>query len=155
MEPGTARGHWARPAPAPCHLHPSSVPHHTNSNIHTLPRCLTWPISLEHWHYSPLLCPPPSLSPPQSLFLSFTHTHTLASSSPAHCEDDCLSTDIHDTGRMCWIDCVCIWYLSYYQFDERNLRRANCFVLKCPAHHPDEPQQNEAEMFATHSVSVV
>ena len=123
MEPGSARGQWARPAPAPCHLHPSSVPLHTNSNMHTLPLFLTWPISLEHWLTAP---PPPhhllcvclsvclSLNHPTSFSLTHTHTHThthtlaCSSSSPARCEDDCLWTDICDTGRMCWINCVCI-----------------------------------------------
>lgn len=73
MEPGTARGLWARPAPASCHLHPFSVPLHTNSNMHTLSRLLTWPISLEHWRTaSPFVPPPPmcvSVSLSQSLFL--------------------------------------------------------------------------------------
>lgn len=50
------------------------------------------------------------LSLSETLFLFLSHTDTLAcySSSSARCEDDCLWTDIYDTGRMCWINCVCV-----------------------------------------------
>lgn len=118
MEAGTARGQWARPAPALCHLHPSSVPLHTNSNTHTPSLSqlayLSRTLARRFPPFAPTSYVHVCLSLSQSLFLFLplihTHTHTLAchSSSSPHCEDDCLWTDIHDTGRMSWINCVCV-----------------------------------------------
>lgn len=137
------------PAPLLC------TPPHKLKHTHALPRFLNWPISLEHWRTtSPLLphllCACLSLPLSQSLFLflslSLTHTYTLAchSSSSTHCEDDCLWTDIHDTGRMSWINCICVGIDSINRLKlvchNHNSREkfTNCFVMNCPLQHPGE-----------------
>lgn len=91
------------------------------------------------------LLPPPPPPPPMclSVCLSLNHStfspsHTLAcySSSPARCEDDCLWTDIYDTGRMCWINCVCIGidpanrHSGNPLFHDYNYNKYNCFGVK-------------------------
>lgn len=95
------------PAPLLC-TPPHKLKHtHTPSLSHLA--YLSWTlVHCSPTFYPHLLCVCLSFS--QSLFLVLSLTHTLArhSFSSAHCEDDCLWTDIYDTGRMCWINCVSI-----------------------------------------------
>lgn len=115
MEPGTARGQWGSPRQLGATCTPSSAPLHaepkTCTHTHTLVLAFSLGLSLfntgripPHTH---TLCV--RSSPSQSLFLfpsnthSLTHTLACSSSSGAHCEDDCLWTDIYDTGRMCCV----------------------------------------------------
>lgn len=106
MEPGTARGQWARPAPAPCHLHPSSVAHPHKLQTCTHSPAFSLGLSLLNTG-APL--PPSSYSTPtfqcvclsraQSLSLSLSHTLACYFSCAAHCEDVCGQISMALAGR--------------------------------------------------------
>lgn len=97
------------PAPLLC------TPPHKLQHAHTA--------SLSHLAYLSWTLPPPTspLCTPTpyayvclsiTLLLSLSHTLAWYYSSSAHCDDDCLMDhclriDIYDTGKMCWMNCVC------------------------------------------------
>lgn len=156
MEPGTARGQWARPAPAPCHLHPSSVPLHTNSSMHTLPRFLTWPISLEHCPPPPppFVPPPPMrMSVSQSLFffLFLTHWHDTTPPLPTVMMTVWWITvcgQISMTLAKCagWIVSVVVLILLAVRTKMRVSWapfKMNCFATHNPVLHPNERFQKK------------
>lgn len=107
MEPGTARGQWARPAPAPCHLHPSSVAHPHKLQTCTHSPAFSLGLSLLNTGAplppSPLILPPTfqcvCLSRAQSLSLSLSHTLACYFSCAAHCEDVCGQISMALAGR--------------------------------------------------------
>lgn len=123
MEAGTARGRRAKPALALCHLRASPVALCENSNTPSLTFSLL--ASYLFWtlaYASAVPCTAPYLSPSHllPLFPSLPLLRTLARSRsfPAHFQDYCWWRDMYDTGRMCWIRCICVgidpvnWQLS-------------------------------------------
>lgn len=113
MEPGTARGQWARPAPAPCHLHPSSVAHPHELQTCTHSPAFSLGLSLLNTG-APL--PPSSYSTPnlpmclsvsRSITLPLAVSHTgmlLFLRCPLR---GCLRTDIYGPGRTGGRKCAC------------------------------------------------
>lgn len=111
------------PAPLLC------TPPHKLKHTHSLAFSLGLSL-LNTGALSPPCLPPPPvcvcLSPSLKHSSSVCLSHTLAcySSSSAQCEDDCLWTDIYDTGRMCWINSFCIGIAPI-----NKQKRNYCFII--------------------------